>query len=337
MLRKIIYFLLFLLAAYFVLCFVGPKHIDININKKIDASASAIFSQFGDFRNFKNWGVWFQQDTAIDLKYSNPSSGKGAYYTWESKKSGNGKMVIMEQEINKSLQYDLIFLGGKEEMHSRVDVLLTPDGKSTNVNWKMKSEKEIPLIFRAFMLIINMNGSIQKDFEKGLDNLNEYLKKNPNSILANGFYINSENFSAQNFLGKRETVKFINIGSFFSTHLPALAQTAAANMIGVPCGLFWKYDMKNQITDMAAAVPVNNNVQGNDIYSIISIPDSKSYTLDYYGDYTKTEKAYMVLDSIIKMNGLSEPTTVLEQYITDPMVEKDTTNWLTKIHFLFNK
>jgi effector-binding domain-containing protein len=44
--------------------------------------------------------------------------------------------------------------------------------------------------------------------------------------------------------------------------------------------------------------------------------------------------AYQTMSSYMKSNNLGdEPELVIEQYITDPMMEKDTAKWQTNIIF----
>ena len=85
---------------------------------------------------------------------------------------------------------------------------------------------------------------------------------------------------------------------------------------------------------MAPVMPVSLKEIQNDTYSIITIPATKELTLDYYGAYDNTQKAYMALDSLSKSKGYTFNQNVIEEFITDPMVEKDTTKGLTRIHFL---
>lgn len=85
---------------------------------------------------------------------------------------------------------------------------------------------------------------------------------------------------------------------------------------------------------MAAVMPVSLSEFLNDTYKIISVPSSKEFVIDYYGDYQKTQNAYKALDSMLSIKGITHPEMVIEEYISDPMLEKDTAKWLTKIHFL---
>ncbi len=332
MLKKILYFIVFLAFTYFALCIVGPKEMNVTSKRKIEATPVAIFSQIADLRNMQNWSKWILEDTAMELTYGKSTSGIGGTYSWKSKKSGEGSMTITNLDENKLLAYDLSFKDW--DATSKVKMELKHEGKLTEVIWTMKDDKEFPFLLRGMMFVMNMNGSVKKDFDKGLENLENYLKKHPNTVLANGYTITEGKFLGADYLSKRSVVKFQDMPNYFATHFAEIGKLAGAAVKGPPCALYYKYDEKALVADMAAAMPVSNKSLGNEAYSIISLSESKEYVLDYRGAYDKMMPAYQTMDSIIKMNGHTNPDLVIEEYITDPMMEKDTSKWSTLIHFL---
>ena len=65
---------------------------------------------------------------------------------------------------------------------------------------------------------------------------------------------------------------------------------------------------------------------------MIEVPDSKAFMLDHFGAYDNQMYAYKALDYYFKKNKL-DFNMVLEEYITNPMAEPDTSKWHTKIYF----
>ena len=45
-------------------------------------------------------------------------------------------------------------------------------------------------------------------------------------------------------------------------------------------------------------------------------------------------QAHLAMDKYIKANNLPTQTHVIEEYVTDPMHEKDTAKWLTNIYYV---
>jgi effector-binding domain-containing protein len=64
------------------------------------------------------------------------------------------------------------------------------------------------------------------------------------------------------------------------------------------------------------------------------VPAGKALVIDYYGSYEGIGGAHMAMDEYVKSNNLKQKSPVLEQYITDPETEPDTSKWLTKVIYL---
>ncbi len=60
---------------------------------------------------------------------------------------------------------------------------------------------------------------------------------------------------------------------------------------------------------------------------------ASAYTIDYPGAYEGLKYAHQSLNKYFQTNGLRLKPPVIEEYITDPMAEPDTTKWLTKIYY----
>ena len=145
------------------------------------------------------------------------------------------------------------------------------------------------------------------------------------------------NFPSTNFATRRQLVKFAEVPSFFQMYMPMLlnAITRAGVKPGVPTGLYFAWDEKNQETDMAAAIPLlEGSSFDNDTIQFLQIPASKALYIDYYGAHNKSMDAYTTMDEYIKANNLKQKNPVIEQFLVDPLSQTDTAKWLTKIIFL---
>lgn len=332
MLKKIMYVVLLLVFVYFILCIAGPKKMEVTTTKTIKASPTAVFTQIADLRNMQNWSKWMLEDTAMNLTWGKKTSGVGGTYSWKSEKSGAGSMTITRSDLNSLLAYDLTFVDF--DAVSDVKMELKPNGANTDITWSLMARKENPFLKRGMMLIMNMNGSLKKDFDKGLENLDKYLQGNPDMVLMNGYLIDEGSFKSTDYLQKRAIVKMDSIDTFFGNHFPAIAKLAGAAITGAPSGIYWNWDEVKMQADMAAAMPVNDKNLKSDQYSVINLADSKEFVLHYYGAYDHMKTAHQTLDSMIKMHGFTFPDIVVEEYISDPMSQKDTAQWYTKIHYL---
>ena len=69
-------------------------------------------------------------------------------------------------------------------------------------------------------------------------------------------------------------------------------------------------------------------------YTTYATPASKALHIPYMGAYEKSGEAHYAMDELIKSQGLTQHGAVIEEYVTDPMAEPDTTKWLTNIYYL---
>jgi effector-binding domain-containing protein len=59
----------------------------------------------------------------------------------------------------------------------------------------------------------------------------------------------------------------------------------------------------------------------------------KAVMCEYRGDYAGTEAGHIAASEYIEANNLQMAGAPWEVYVTDPMMEPDTTKWLTKVYY----
>ena len=182
-----------------------------------------------------------------------------------------------------------------------------------------------------------MDKEMGKDFEEGLQNLKTAIERKGSAVAAKTYDVIPMNFPASSFAVYRKTIQWEDISSFFAVFFPKIyeALSKAGAQPGIPTGLYYIWDEKNQQADMAAAIPVAPGIKlESDSIKIIDISGSKAVYVDYYGAYDKTADAYKTMDAYLLANNLKQKAPVIEQYMNDPGVVKDTAKWFTKIIFL---
>lgn len=140
----------------------------------------------------------------------------------------------------------------------------------------------------------------------------------------------------RNFVIKRATVSFKKLSTFFAETYVAIykaIKTAEKVSNEPPCAIYYSVDEMKMETDVAAAVPVRNI--GNEVagFEELTIPESKALQLTYYGSYQNMRPAYEALDRYVTDHKL-QTQLMLEEYFSDPTVEKDPNKWKTNIYFL---
>lgn len=157
--------MLVLLAV--VVAFFLPKNYHVERAVTIQARPDVVFAQFGDLQAWKNWGVWYERDPAMNVTYSKNTAGVGAWSAWESKSEGNGKMTFTAYEPAKKVAYTLEF----PDMHmvSNGSLEIQPADQGVRVVWVSEGDLGMNPMHRWFGLFLDR--MIGGDFEKGLAKL----------------------------------------------------------------------------------------------------------------------------------------------------------------------
>lgn len=328
-------FLIFFFAIAIILSLILPVHQTIEKSTVINAPASEVYDQLVKLKNFNNWSVWNNHDSSIKITYGGIDGTVGATTSWSGDPaiSGEGKIEISESEQNKKVVQDVQFISPKKGKAISTFLLNDKNGITT-ITWKFKMFTPRP--WNIFNLFYSMDKQMGKDFEEGLSALKKGIHKD--TVVTTDIYKPEPlNFPATSFAVIRQVVKFSDIGSFYSKHLPILYEETNRLQIsaGTPSGLYYSWDEKNQQTDMATALPVASGTNiNNAIINVLSIPASKAVVVNYYGSYDHVKDAYNSLDNYFKENKLKQKMPMIEQYFSGPQTEKDTLKWLTKIVYL---
>ncbi|MBL7724472.1 MAG: SRPBCC family protein [Chitinophagaceae bacterium] len=333
-LRLFFFFLLALLVVTAVLSLILPVSQKIEKTITIDAPATMVYEHLARLENFNKWSVWNQQDSTVKHTLSGADGTVGAVSNWTGSPeiSGDGKMEITLLEPGKKVGHHITFIKPQKRKADAFFTLNEINGV-TSVTWNF--ELATPRPWNIFNLFYSMDKQMGSDFENGLKALKATIEKTSVVTKSEAKYaVTPMNFPATSYASIRQLVKWADISSFYSQHISILYSDSVKQNLkpGGPAGLFFEWDEKNQQTDMAAAIPVSAGATfANNIIRIENIPASKAVYVNYYGAYNKSEAAYKSIDKYLADNKLKQKSPVIEQYITDPVMEKDTARWLTKI------
>lgn len=148
--------------------------------------------------------------------------------------------------------------------------------------------------------------------------------------------IRQTTWHSKTFVLKRASMAVTELASFFAKSYGALYNTIyrhGMNPSSAPCGIFFSVSEDKSETDVAAAVPVKGSVPELPGFTIMEVPDSAAVSLLYTGPYDKIGESYQVLEHYMATNNL-KATWMIEEYLTDPNIEKDPEKLKTVIYFL---
>ncbi|MBL7950999.1 MAG: SRPBCC family protein [Flavobacteriales bacterium] len=343
-LKTILIILLAVVAIICILGMIGPDTYRYERSATIAAPAESVYAHVSSLGAMDKWSPWNELDPNMKKTMEGTDGTVGATQSWEGNSDvGKGTQRIDSLAPNSFVRTRLMF---KEPMESEGDALveLTPAGDSTKVTWAMVGENNF--MSKVMCKFMDMDAMIGKDFEKGLGMLKAQVetaeaarKADLAAKTSGGYLIETVDRPELVYIGKRNRkVKWVDIGTFFGTNFPAAGAAIGAaklEMTGAPTGLYWEWNEKDQTADMAAAMPVKGdaNTKVADWETFV-VPASKMLMTKYYGDYAKSMVAHEAMNGYIKEKGLTHYGNVIEEYVTDPMTEKDTTKWLTNIYYM---
>ncbi len=323
--------ILSLIVLVLLLGLIMPKDYDISREIVISAPKGVIFKQVGSLRAMDAWSPWSKMDPNIEQTFEGEDGAIGSMQSWSGNKDvGKGSNTITASEPGSRVETKVNFL---EPFESEAGTYIQLDDAEggTKVTWGMKGTMPFP--WNALSPLMGMTGAIEKDYDKGLAALKTLVEEKVANPTYRGYTIQTVDLPARTYIGFRAKVGFNDMGAYFQKHMPAIfkaALGAGAVQAGAPAGLFYEWNMETNIADMAVAIPVAAQVliKGG---SVEDLPAGKAVVVDYYGAYEGTGEAHFAIDDYLKEFGLAASAPVIEEYITDPMTEPDTTKWLTKI------
>lgn len=329
--KKLLYVIVGLIVVYLILCMAGPARVHAERSITINAPAGMIKSKLADLKLFHDaWSPWTEKDPDMKTTYTGEMGQPGSTMSWESDKKevGKGTMTYLNT-VGDTVLCKLVFDGRGE---SKVYFLTTPDGSGTKVTWAM--DMRIGFLGRGPVLFMNMDKMIGPDFEKGLSKLKPVVEASA-EVPAAKLEVKEISWGEKTYIGKKETISFDKLKMFFAENLPKIHESIVKDgleMASPPSGIFYTFDETKKETECAAVIGVVSakNAKG---WEKFTIPPSKVLQVAYYGPYENIMAAHNVLMTYMKEKGLTQAMCI-EEYVTDPMEEKDSNKWLTNVYYI---
>ena len=169
MLQKVIIGLVVVLGAFALLVASRPAAFHIERSTTIEAPPERVFPLVNDFHAWPRWSPYEDRDPSMARDYAGADAGEGAVYGWDGNDDvGAGRMTITESAPNQRLAIQLEFLRPVVATNE-VEFTFAPSGGGTRVVWAMDGRNGF--VGKLIALLMDMDGMIGADFEKGLASL----------------------------------------------------------------------------------------------------------------------------------------------------------------------
>lgn len=332
--KRILLFLVLLVALAAIVGFLSPSHVHVERSLIINAPSEIVFEKINNLKKWNSWSPWYEKDSTMKIAFNGIDAGAGAGYKWTSnhKEVGNGEMTITASTPD-SISTAMNFM---ENGVATGKFLFANENNGTKVTWVMECDMGMNPIGRIFGLF--MDKMLGPDFEKGLGKLKQVSETTPSGLKAyRGYEVLEKEVPETTYIGKKDSMSWSKIEEFYSKSLPALFEAigkANLEITGSPSSLYFEWDSVSKTTLMAVAIPVKGNsntkVKG---YETIVIPSGKNLHITHLGAYSSIATAHYAMDDYIKEKNLMQESPVIEEYVSGPEKEADSTRWITHIYY----
>ena len=171
------YILIGIILVLIILGFVAPKDYEVSRSIVIDKDLKEVFQFVKLIKNQDQWSPWKKKDPNMIQSFIGTDGEVGFVAKWKGNKAvGEGEQEIITIVENEYIDAQLRFYKPwKSESigHILVDRV---DETQTIVTWGFSGINKFPM--SIFMLFMNMDKMMGKDFEEGLAKLKKVLEKN---------------------------------------------------------------------------------------------------------------------------------------------------------------
>lgn len=333
-LKYIFLFLLIIVVLISVYLGTLDGKYDIRRTRNIMADPAVVYNDLNDYKNWQDWGPWFEQDSTLEVHYDTITIGEKAAYSWTSDKEGGGKMRTLKVDPHKRLDQEIIFDTPFGEMKSEVYWILEKTETGTDLTWGIKGE--LPFLSR-FMVesMVEQMGSMQ---ERGLELLDESIQKKLKIFSIED--VGVVDYSGGFYLYLTTSTKISEMDPKFQEMMQKIGKYVKANNIrvtGSPFTIYHRFDPENSTTMFSVAYPIAERIitqKGSEVLTGF-MDRGKYYKTILKGSYNNSKLAWEnayggagnLTDFVVNEKG--EP---FEIYVNNPDTTTNPADLITEIY-----
>lgn len=171
-----LYIILSLAVILLILGLIAPKGYEVNRSIIVNRPVKEVFNYLRYIKNQDEWSPWKKKDPNMKQTFTGTDGEVGFISKWEGDKTvGSGEQEIKRIVENESIESELRFLKPWKSQSDAYLRVVGLENNQTNVTWGFSGKNKFP--FSIFMLFMNMDKAVGKDFEEGLNSLKAQLEK----------------------------------------------------------------------------------------------------------------------------------------------------------------
>ena len=163
-----------LVVGLCVIISLQPGTFSIQRSTVVDAPPAVVFAKLNDLEAWDQWSPWRALDPNPKTTLSNPSSGKGATFTWDGNAEiGAGSLTIVDSTPDKQVEVEQAFtrpIAGTALMTFTV----APQDGGTRLMWRIEGHNNF--VAKAMCMLVDMDAMLGPSFEQGLENIKRLVE-----------------------------------------------------------------------------------------------------------------------------------------------------------------
>ncbi len=332
--KKFLRFLLVLLGiivlGIVILGIIEPKDISVSRSTVIAAPKDVIWEQIIKFKNWPHWSPWYEMEPTVQMTYTGNDGQPGSAYQWkgDSKKTGEGTMKNTGVKDGE-LDWTITFIKPFSAEATGTFKLADTTGGNTKVTWTFNEHFPFPM--NAMNAFVDMDKMLGGDFARGLANMKKYCEAQASAMPQ--VQIQEMQFAAHMYAGLRKVVGMADVSKFFMENAATLAKAIGPRANGPMSGLYWTWDTTTHTSDLAVVIPVADTSKPIKGATFFYVPASKAYMSVLKGGYAGEMAVHGALAKFETNKG-QKHNLVVEEYISGPGMEKDSSRWMTNIYYV---
>jgi predicted transcriptional regulator YdeE len=333
-LRFLLVLLLLLVVVFVAAGLMAPKETNLTTSTMVNAPKEAVWEQAVKFKNWPNWSYWHKMEPEQTVTYAGTDGEPGSSYSWVGKKTGEGTMTNKGVE-NGKMNYELKFVKPFEATSTGYIMAEDAGNGTTKVTWNFHGTND-NFMMRAIGYLMGMEKQLKKQFDEGLANMKAYVESHKGewtaAPAAGSYSIQETQFAAHTYAGIRKVVKMSEMEKVIGEMYQQAGKAVGSRIAGPAVGIYYNWDTTKKEMDVYAGFPIADDkpVEG---MTIVKIPASKAYLVNFTGNYDQLEKIHYQIGAHVAAQN-AEVAYTLEEYIKMAPEEKDPNKWETNVFYI---
>ena len=329
-LKTLLIILIVLAGLILIIPVFLPSEVTLSAEADLEVNNELLLENLATYTDRDRWDPWLTSEPEAEVSIKSMEDLVGSTYAWSGEKIGSGRMEVDSIHSPDYIRSYIWF--GESPEPSLVEWNFMPSALGTHVTWSFTSEGSYP--FGRYMLLF-MKSPLKKSFEKGLENLKEYLQEHPLKQYK------LEKIDIQNSYDTYAMVVPVEgtmeeITQQFETQFPLLYQVVSEQNLtpnGPAFAHYLDFDHETGYAHVLLAAPVKEKGKISGSVKPKHYDAIEAVVATMVGEYQYISETYEALQKYVSEKGLEITGEAFEVYATTMMDSEDPMDWKTMIAF----